>query len=339
MSKVIKSQTIIMNKWKTFEKTLVSICCITYNHEKFIRDALDGFLMQQTDFSFEVLINDDASTDKTADIIREYEAEYPGIIKPIYQIENRYSQGIKPMFKYNIPRAEGRYIALCEGDDYWTDPLKLQKQVNFLEKNDDYVICCHGAEKIKNDIKNGYWFKPPEEKDYYMLEDYIAYGRSFMPTASLVVRNYKDKFHEWIYNSPAGDMAFIMSTCLQNNGKIKRFNECMSVHREHDGGVYSSKNYLDQQVFSIETRIYLRQMLPAKYEKYFKMGIQNVLQQIIANRDNLLKKNNELKVSLKHKDELIKHKDELIKHVYNSYTYKLGNFFLFPVKKLKSKLG
>lgn len=119
---------------------LVSVCCITYNHAPFIRQCLDGFMMQQTDFPFEVLIHDDASTDGTADIIREYEEKYRGIIKPIYQQENQYSKSIPISATYNFPRAQGKYIALCEGDDYWTDPYKLQKQVDFLEANPSYGI-------------------------------------------------------------------------------------------------------------------------------------------------------------------------------------------------------
>lgn len=112
---------------------LVSISCITYNHEPYIRECLDGFIMQKTDFAFEVLIHDDASTDKTADIIREYEAKFPNLIKPIYQTENQFSKKVGSInAKFNYPRAKGKYIALCEGDDYWTDPLKLQKQVDFF---------------------------------------------------------------------------------------------------------------------------------------------------------------------------------------------------------------
>src|SRR5690606_15609661 len=107
----------------------VSICCITYNHEPFIRQCLDGFLMQQGDFEYEILIHDDASTDGTTKIIQEYELKYPEIIKPIIQTQNQYSQGVRGInFIYNFPRAKGEYIAMCEGDDYWTDPLKLQKQ-------------------------------------------------------------------------------------------------------------------------------------------------------------------------------------------------------------------
>ena len=101
----------------------VSICCITYNHAPYIRSALDGFLMQETDFAYEILIHDDASTDGTADIIREYTARYPDIIKPILREENQYSKGISNISIFNFPRARGEFIAMCEGDDYWTDPI------------------------------------------------------------------------------------------------------------------------------------------------------------------------------------------------------------------------
>jgi len=122
------------------QKPFVSICCLAYNHEPYIRDCLDGFMIQQTNFDFEVLIHDDASTDKTAEIIREYEKKYPDIIKPIYQTENQYSKRVGITRVFQFPRARGKYIAMCEGDDYWTDPLKLQKQVDFLESNPDYGL-------------------------------------------------------------------------------------------------------------------------------------------------------------------------------------------------------
>jgi len=118
-------------------KVLVSICCLAYNHESYIRECLDGFIMQKTNFAFEVLINDDASNDNTAAIIREYEVKYPEIIKPIYQTENQYSLGIRPINQFNWTRAKSKYIAMCEGDDYWTDPLKLQKQVDYLLENNN----------------------------------------------------------------------------------------------------------------------------------------------------------------------------------------------------------
>ncbi len=120
---------------------LVSISCITFNHAPYIREALESFLMQETDFPFEILIHDDCSTDGTDLIIKEYSERFPNIIKPLYESGNQYSQG-KPIgsLVWNIPRAKGKYIALCEGDDYWCDPLKLQKQVDFLEANPDYGL-------------------------------------------------------------------------------------------------------------------------------------------------------------------------------------------------------
>lgn len=120
-----------MSKMEKNITPIVSISCITYNHEDYIRDAIEGFLMQKTTFPVEILIHDDASTDKTADIIREYEKKYPHLIKPIYQTENQYSKGIGVSATYQYPRANGNYITLCEGDDYWTDPYMLQKQVVF----------------------------------------------------------------------------------------------------------------------------------------------------------------------------------------------------------------
>ena len=118
------------------EKPIVSICCITFNHARYIRACLDGFIMQKTNFSFEVLINDDCSTDGTIDILKEYSERYPNIIKPIFHDENQYSKGIRRILAtFVYPKVKGKYVALCEGDDYWTDPLKLQKEVDFLESN------------------------------------------------------------------------------------------------------------------------------------------------------------------------------------------------------------
>src|ERR1035437_6638324 len=119
-------------------KPVVSISCITYNHVNYIRKCLEGFIMQKTTFAFEVLIHDDASNDGTTEIIREFEDSYPDIIYPIYEFENQWCKGKRGSVIFNFPRANGKYIALCEGDDYWTDPFKLQKQVDFLDENEDF---------------------------------------------------------------------------------------------------------------------------------------------------------------------------------------------------------
>ena len=120
---------------------VVSVICLAYNHSRYIRKCLDGFVMQQTDFRYEVIIHDDASDDGTDLIIKEYADRYPDIFVPVYQTVNQYSQGVPIGKVFLYPRAKGKYIAECEGDDYWTDPLKLQKQVDFLESHPDYVLC------------------------------------------------------------------------------------------------------------------------------------------------------------------------------------------------------
>src|SRR5690606_38740497 len=124
------------------------------NHAPFIKQCLEGFLMQKCDFEYEILIHDDASTDGTIEIIREYESNYPAIIKPIIQKENQWSKGVRGMNDtYNFSRAQGKYIAFCEGDDYWTDPFKLQKQVNLLEDNPDIVLCSHNVNRVDESDK------------------------------------------------------------------------------------------------------------------------------------------------------------------------------------------
>jgi glycosyltransferase involved in cell wall biosynthesis len=132
---------LIRNKYTT---PLVSICCLTYNHEPYIRRAIEGFLIQKTNFLFEVIIHDDASTDLTASIIEEYRIKNPDIILPIYQQVNQRSQETKRVVEIVFNYARGKYIALCEGDDYWIDPFKLQKQVDFLEKNENFGLV-HGG--------------------------------------------------------------------------------------------------------------------------------------------------------------------------------------------------
>ena len=130
------------------DDVLVSICCLTYNHEKYIKKTLDGFVNQKTNFKYEVLIHDDASTDGTVDIIREYEEKYPEIIKPIYQTENQYSKKIRISQTYQYPRAKGKYIAMCEGDDYWCSENKLQEQFDIMEQNPNVSLCTHNVRKI-----------------------------------------------------------------------------------------------------------------------------------------------------------------------------------------------
>ena len=135
-----RSQREIMSTWLKNTQPLVSVCCITYNHLSYISEAIDSFLMQETSFPFEILVHDDASTDGTEKIILGYAENYPGIIRSVIQTENQYSKAGLIVHRFLFPKAKGKYIALCEGDDYWTDSTKLQKQVQFLEDHPEYVI-------------------------------------------------------------------------------------------------------------------------------------------------------------------------------------------------------
>ena len=141
---------------------VVSICSITYNHAPYIRQCLDGFLMQKTNFPFEIIINDDCSTDGTTEIIKEYAEKYPDLIKPIFHEENQYKKGVRGMFvKYVFPKAQGKYLALCEGDDYWIDPLKLQKQVDILESDDSVSMVYTSFKTV--DSKGNLMLRPDYE--------------------------------------------------------------------------------------------------------------------------------------------------------------------------------
>ena len=205
----------------------VSICCIAYNHEKYIRDALDGFLLQKTNFPIEIIIHDDASTDKTADIIREYARKYPDLIVPIYQQENQYSKGVNPLRNFVFPKAQGKYITLCEGDDYWTDPHKLEKQVNFLEKHEDFAMCFH---KVKVLLKDGRLVKDFITKvpgAVVTLEDLARKG-NFIHTPSVMLRN-DFTMPAWVTKCPIGDYPFYFTATGKK--KIKYLNEVMAVYR------------------------------------------------------------------------------------------------------------
>ena len=172
---------------------MVSVICNAYNHEKYIRDALEGLVTQKTDFAFEVLVHDDASTDHTADIIREYEKKYPDIIKPIYQKVNQYSQKKSIGVNFQYPRIRGKYVAVCEGDDYWTDTYKLQKQYDLMEAHPEIDLCAHGYKVLNmqnNEIKDVRLF---DHITVISAKDVIKIGGQGLATASLFYRAEMNK--------------------------------------------------------------------------------------------------------------------------------------------------
>lgn len=222
---------------------LVSISCLTYNHGKFLKDALEGFLMQKTNFPFEVLIHDDASTDDTVQIILEYQQRYPDLIKPVFQEKNLWSQGKRALSAtYNFPRAQGKYIAMCEGDDYWTEPLKLQKQVDFLECHPEYVACVHGAHFFDESLNSRVETKFENLKEDFDLDIMKIFHESggVYPSCSIMMRNDPPFYPKELLIFPSGDLTLIVFLNLK--GKIRFMKELWATYRIHANGVYQGEN-------------------------------------------------------------------------------------------------
>ncbi len=226
----------------------VSIICNAYNHELYIREALESFIMQKTTFPFEVLVHDDASTDNTAAIIREYEEKYPDIIKPIYQNENQHSQGIKIILTYQLIRAKGKYIAFCEGDDYWTDPYKLQKQFDIMEKNSQYSICLHKVKKVKGATKKIVGNFPDFDLPNVMTSEdivklYVEKGHSFQLTSYFVLKNnlveYYEKDLKFKAVAKIGDAPMLLYFSTLGDAYI--INDVLTCYRTQSGGNWTQK--------------------------------------------------------------------------------------------------
>lgn len=242
-------------------KIIVSICCLTYNHEKYISQCLEGFLIQKTNFIFEVLIHDDASTDNTAKIIREYEKKYPNIIKPVYQSENKYSKGISVSATYNFPRVKGKYIAMCEGDDYWTDPLKLQKQVDVLEANLDHSICYHKVDILEDGViktnQSDFTeerYKKVNKENHLTITDLLKV-RNFMHTPSVLFRRSclpKQIPFEMRYSTVGDYFFYVMLTV--NNQLIYKLNDTMAVYRQ-GVGVFSTLNNINMSYTVLRSKV------------------------------------------------------------------------------------
>ncbi|MGY6522403.1 MAG: glycosyltransferase [Mongoliitalea sp.] len=274
-------------------KPLVSICCLTYNHSKYIRDCIDGFLMQETNFSFEIIVHDDASTDGTINIIKDYVFKHPGFFITIFQSENKFSKGIKPIYKYVFPKAKGKYIALCEGDDYWTDPLKLQKQIDFIENNQNVSAVFHNAEMVSDGNFLSYHCNYSSSQ-VIPDEKVIFRGGGLFPTASLLFRNFfKNNPSKGDHNYLSGDRALIYQLLLI--GKIYYLNEIMSVYRIHDQGIYSSslndsQKWLKIRYSNIDLLKDYSKKFGTNHKKYFKKTISYQWKSILMKENGSLLK-------------------------------------------------
>lgn len=272
-----------------YEDPVVSICCVCYNHEKTLRRALDGLLAQECNFPFEILIHDDASTDHSQEIIKEYLEKYPDRIHAILQTENQYSKRISYYRKYFFPMVRGRYIAFCECDDYWCDTKKLQTQIDVLEANKSCSVCVHGSYKITLEGKKMNEVFPPVRipESIITAEQFIDYelgqGKWMFQLASYVVRYevlanyYKEAFDNYATKfAHVGDLPMLLYCATQ--GDIYYVNRYMSCYTVDSGG-FMSRAYRDPEFAKSVHEAYIEgfkaynEFTDNRYEKSIDKGI------------------------------------------------------------------
>ena len=257
------------------DSPLVSIVCEVYNHAPFLRQCLDGFISQKTSFPFEILIHDDASKDESASIIREYEKEFPGLFRPIYQTKNQYSQGVSIWASIQFPRAKGKYIALCEGDDYWIDPYKLQKQIDILEKDTTLMAVVTNAcivDQYGNTIQiTNDSIVPDNKEGRYDLHSFFSKGHHYQ-TGNVVFRNNhsEEVIQKMNYtrNKYLGD--WTLWAILHSYGDFFYLDQVTSAYRINPTSLTHTYDRIGRAKAHQMICKSLREVLPEEYGKYLK---------------------------------------------------------------------
>ena len=232
-----KTEKKIMQNWQG-SQMVVSILCVAFNHEDFVAEALDSFLMQETSFPFEVLINDDASTDKTGQIIKEYENKFPNIVKPDYQSENQYSQGIGPSATL-FPRITGKYVTFGDGDDYWIDKDKLKIQVEEMEKFPSVDMSFHPSYQLIDGQRKGVLSKHSDKNRVFTPQEIILGGGVFCPTASLMfTERLISSLPDWFSRALPNDYICQVMGAVKSGALY--IDRCMSIYRVGEMGSWTS---------------------------------------------------------------------------------------------------
>lgn len=263
---------------------IVSIICLTYKHERYVRECFEGFLMQQTSFPFEVLVYDDASDDATPLIIQEYSNKYPDIFKPTLFKTNQYAQGLGYVGLYDgIRKAKGKYVAYCEGDDFWIDSQKLQKQVDFLEEHPEYEVCAHNTLVISNRYGKSTRTLFSEfnknlfvstTKQHYTFNDSLT-GNIFH-VSSLMYRNIPLSLPPWISKVSAADMVLYMLLALE--GDMYVFRDAMSVYRDHSQSLTNTNSEYGSDINFYQLSIRVLRLM----NRYWERKYQNFIYPKIA---------------------------------------------------------
>lgn len=317
----------------------VSILVITYNHEKYIREALDGILMQKVDFDYNIVIYDDASLDKTQDIIREYENKHPDIIIAIYQSENKYSKGINRE-QYYLPYLTGEYVAVCEGDDYWTDPYKLKKQVDFLEKHTEYIATAHNVRVIDENYKE----LDENLHPYKKYDDHIFTQKDALEfklpgqLASIVYRNIwidLDKKVIELYKNCKTNGDKKLAVLLTSFGDIFCLSEVMADHRK----IVSHGSSWSARTHGKNLSLYLyRSMIEIKEfaEKAFNIKVNNKKQRLDVYVSAILKY---IKKPTEENKKILKEINKISQETYiEIILYIIFRITTYPIELLYRKL-
>lgn len=258
----------------------VSVLCAVYNHAEFLRACLDGFVMQKTNFKYEVIIHDDASPDGSADIIREYAAKYPDIFVPIYQTENQYSKEGRIPQRFMYPKVRGKYVAWCEGDDCWIDPEKLQKQVDFLDGHPDFSACVHCAKWTYYSTGKSFVFPQIKESREYTAEEVILNGGIYYAFCSLVAKK------EIVTNTPEcfairgmGDYQKYMYAAF--SGRFWCMSDVMSQYNFETPTSWSNRvwNQTEKRVATLQNMIDMLNRVDAHYNYQYTNAFGHVIKQ------------------------------------------------------------
>ncbi|MBF1097032.1 MAG: glycosyltransferase [Riemerella sp.] len=267
---------------------LISVVMITYRHEKYIQKAIEGVFLQKTNFPIEFIIANDNSPDNTDNIIKQVIKNTPDNVQVRYT-KHEVNKGMNPNFTWALKQAKGKYIAICDGDDYWIDENKLQKQVDFLEQNPNYAICCHNVYFLNGEtISSQSPYDKENTQDTYTLDDLAS--KNMIPTLSVVFHNLNINFPNWYYSSPMGDYPLFLWTA--KSGKIKYFKEKMGVYRQNTG-VWSGKQKDYTKIISVFENLLpdfenfptTKKLLKEHKNKYIKLYLRVLpLKQILKSK-------------------------------------------------------
>lgn len=312
-----QSEEEIKSYWKYTDRVYISCICITYNQEIYIKDAIDSMLAQQTEYRFEIVIHDDCSSDKTREIICAYKEKYPTIIKLILQKENQYSKNPR-IIPLTIPYLEGEFITICEGDDFWIDETKLQKQISSLIKSKEVHICFTAAKTLASDGSIKVIAKQKEEQIKFTLDEVVSGGGAFMPTASIMIRKVI-LYHlpEWYYSAPVGDYFLQIYASIDNGAIYLPIYSC--IYRENSIGSWSNKRLsMTSSEIINEGEHYLRtfkkilvlnvskdSIFPEISKKYLELSILAILSGYLSEFKYLVEKSWEYKNNLNLKQQFL----------------------------------